>query len=446
MARGSKKPRRKGGSGGRPSWVDPERDALRERAEAWRELAVRLDEEAPPVARVLRARADLADARLGPGTDVLAREGAAGERFNRWADAEAALADAHTALVEGAGRQPSRTFGVVEHQAWSADERVPHATEQCGVCAAERDGQSPRRVELRYGPLREDILPFGLYETLLRLDSWVPDPQKVIDDLPPAVREMAGGLVFDLDVDTLVPGAFDAVGVTDWLDANGIRNRAREVDRAPDEAESGPAADRAPALRDELARLELRYHVFRWAATTLAPPTQADWDRAQGWPARDEVEAVYRSFDELLRDSGIDGTRLADAMRSFAEADEQAEARLAEADEALARAESHEREIAEALEQAEGARREQLEEEAARARLTKVEAQLESARREAAVADGEKRALTRRLEEEAERARATEEELRGRLADAERRRVGGAAGAGARRRGQRGRRSRSATS
>src|SRR4051812_36441945 len=422
MARGSKKPKRKGGAGGRPSWVDPERDALRERAEAWRGLANRLGEEAPPVARVLRARADLAETRLGPGTDVLAREGAAGERFNRWADAEAALADAHTALVEGAGRQPSRTFGVVEHQAWEADDRVPHDVEQCGVCAAAKaGGQTPTRVELRYGPLREDILPFGLYETLLRLDSWVPDPQKVIDDLPPPVREMAGGLVFDLDVDTLVPGAFDAVGVTGWLDANGIRNRAREVERAPGETESGPAADRAPALRDELARLELRYHVFRWAATTLAPPTQADWDRAQGWPERDEVEAVYRSFDELLRDSGIDSTRLADAMRSFAEADEQAEARLAEADEALSRAEAHEKEIAEALEQAEGARREQLEEEAARARLEKVEAQLESARREAAVADGEKRALTRRLEEEAERARTTEGELRGRLADAERR-------------------------
>ena len=421
MARGSKKPRRKGGAGGRPSWVDPERDALRERAEAWRELAVRLDEEAPTVARVLRARADLAESRLGPGTDVLAREGAAGERFNRWADAEAALADAHTALVEGAGHQPSRTFGVVEHQAWEADERVPHHVAHCGVCAAAERGQSPRRVELRYGPLREDVLPFGLYETLLRLDSWVPDPQKVIDDLPPPVREMAGGLVFDLDIDTLVPGALEAVGVPDWLDANGIRNRIREIDRAPDEDQDGPAPDRVPVLRDELARLELRYHVFRWAAVTLAPPTQADWEGAEGWPGREEVEAVYRSFDELLRDSGIDSTRLADAMRSFAEADEQAEARLAEADDALARAEAHEKEVGEALAQAEGARKEQLEEEAARARLQKVEAQLESARREAAVADGERRALARRLEEEGERARVTEEDLRGRLADAERR-------------------------
>jgi hypothetical protein len=422
MARsGSKKSRRKGGGGGRPSWVDPDRDRLREQAEAWRDLAQRLDDEAPPAARVLRARADLADARLGPGTDVLAREGAAGERFNRWADAEAALADAHTALVEGAGRQPSRTFGVVEHQAWEADDHVPHVVEQCGVCAAAKSGQSPRRVELRYGPLREDVLPFGLYETLLRLDSWVPDPQKVIDDLPPPVREMAGGLVFDLDIDTLVPGALEAVGVGAWLDANGIRNRIREIDRAPEEEESGPAPDRAPVLRDELARLELRYHVFRWAATTLAPPTQADWDRADGWPTREEVESVYRSFDELLRDSGIESTRLADAMRSFAEADEQAEARLAEADEALARAEAHEKEIGEALAQAEGARREQLEEEAARARLEKVEAQLEAARREAAVADGERRSLSRRLEEETARARATEEELRGALADAERR-------------------------
>src|SRR5688500_7400058 len=74
-----------------------------------------------------------------------------------------------------------------------------------------------------------------------------------------------------------------------------------DADREPPKGDASWWAD----TRDALDRLEIIHAVWRWAGLTGGAPESEDWDAQQGWPTETEVTQVFKSWDEMLEQSGI---------------------------------------------------------------------------------------------------------------------------------------------
>jgi hypothetical protein len=55
-----------------------------------------------------------------------------------------------------------------------------------------------------------------------------------------------------------------------------------------------------------LAAAEIIAEMYRWTALTGTPPTERDWLRDKQWPHPDVVVDVFGSWDDAMRDSGLD--------------------------------------------------------------------------------------------------------------------------------------------
>jgi hypothetical protein len=55
-----------------------------------------------------------------------------------------------------------------------------------------------------------------------------------------------------------------------------------------------------------LAAAEIIAEMYRWTALTGSPPTERDWLRDKQWPHPDVVVDVFGSWDDAMKDSGLD--------------------------------------------------------------------------------------------------------------------------------------------
>src|SRR5205085_1040349 len=55
-----------------------------------------------------------------------------------------------------------------------------------------------------------------------------------------------------------------------------------------------------------LAAAEIIAELYRWTALTGSPPTEKDWLRDKQWPHPDIVVDLFGSWDDAMRDSGLD--------------------------------------------------------------------------------------------------------------------------------------------
>jgi hypothetical protein len=203
--------------------------------------------------------------------------------------------------------------------------------------------------------------------------------------------------------------------------------------RAEDQAleEMGLQMDERPApkgdahwwadTRDALDRLEILHAVWRWTGLTGYAPEPEDWDPDNGWPTPSEVEAVFGSWDKMLDSSGIDGAIFGEVVEKALEAHAQLKAREKELEVDARKLEDEARKIPELRRREEVARAKRDEADAARqeaeaardavarerdassARITQLEAELETLRA-AAAASADAPPAEEELLEEMERA------------------------------------------
>src|SRR3954451_3175816 len=55
-----------------------------------------------------------------------------------------------------------------------------------------------------------------------------------------------------------------------------------------------------------LAAAEIIAEMFRWTALTGAPPTEREWLRDKQWPHPDVVADLFGSWDDAMKDAGLD--------------------------------------------------------------------------------------------------------------------------------------------
>ena len=55
-----------------------------------------------------------------------------------------------------------------------------------------------------------------------------------------------------------------------------------------------------------LAAAEIIAELYRWTALTGSPPAERDWMRDKQWPHPDVVVDLFGSWDDAIRDSGLD--------------------------------------------------------------------------------------------------------------------------------------------
>src|SRR4051794_24937102 len=55
-----------------------------------------------------------------------------------------------------------------------------------------------------------------------------------------------------------------------------------------------------------LAAAEIIAEMYRWTALTGSPPTEKDWLRDKQWPHPDVVMDLFGSWDDAMKDSGLD--------------------------------------------------------------------------------------------------------------------------------------------
>src|SRR3954453_7954878 len=55
-----------------------------------------------------------------------------------------------------------------------------------------------------------------------------------------------------------------------------------------------------------LAATEILAEMYRWTALTGSPPAERDWLRDKQWPHPDVVVDLFGSWDDAIRDSGLD--------------------------------------------------------------------------------------------------------------------------------------------
>ena len=132
-----------------------------------------------------------------------------------------------------------------------------------------------------------------------------------------------------------------------------------------------------------LAAAEIVAEMYRWTALTGAPPTEREWLRDKQWPHPDVVVDLFGSWDDAMKDAGLDAYEA--PPRADADTDE-LRARLAGLERELqAERQSHERELR-------AARR--------------TASRLEESERQARVDTERAQAIARAARDEAKRARA----------------------------------------
>lgn len=157
-----------------------------------------------------------------------------------------------------------------------------------------------------------------------------------------------------------------------------------------------------------LAAAEIIAEMYRWTALTGTPPTERDWLRDKQWPHPDVVVDLFGSWDDAMKDSGLD--QFEPPPRADADIEE-LRARLA----------GVEREMQ--------TERQSAERELRAARRTA--SRLEESERQARVDSERAQEIARAAREEAKRARADAAAAAERTAGAEMARAGSAAGADA---------------
>ncbi|HYF24799.1 MAG TPA: hypothetical protein VD931_03585 [Baekduia sp.] len=157
------------------------------------------------------------------------------------------------------------------------------------------------------------------------------------------------------------------------------------ADREPPKGDASWWAD----TRDALDRLEIVHAVWRFAGLTGGAPEPEDWDTQHGWPSETEVLQVFKSWDEMLEQSGIGDAVFGELTRKLLDAHAAVAEREAAHEAARKRLEAEQRKLPELRRLAESARAKR-EEADGRARET-------AAQRDAL--ERERDALTARVEE-----------------------------------------------
>lgn len=141
--------------------------------------------------------------------------------------------------------------------------------------------------------------------------------------------------------------------------------------------------------RDALDRLEVVHAVWRWAGLTGGVPEPEDWDAAQGWPTETEVLQVFKTWDEMLEQSGIGDAIFAEVTRKVLEAHTQLRDGESALEAATRRLEGEQRKLPELRRLAE----------TAKAKRDEADARARTAEAELGALERERDALTRRVEE-----------------------------------------------
>lgn len=125
-----------------------------------------------------------------------------------------------------------------------------------------------------------------------------------------------------------------------------------------DEEREPPKGDAAwwAETRDALDRLEIVHAVWRWAGLTGGVPEPEDWNAEQGWPTETEVLQVFKTWDEMLEQSGIGDALVGEMTRRVLEAFNGIKEREAGLEAATRRLEADQRKLPELRRQAETAR------------------------------------------------------------------------------------------